>query len=262
MDESKQGLEANGGMMEFGVGGFVTMEPIKPTSLFFHPGGKEIFRIEPDGNLKLAEGLDLDEASRAFWDMIDILGNPARSSGSEPSERIRLGKMVTEQAGSIWALLRIIKALCADVPADQGWRIKGYTEPGEWWIEVSKNEHDRAVCLRGALLEAGLYAEVKALDPSWECDKRHHGQACLMCRKPRDTEAESARAEGRDPEEKIQELPYVHALRRRLRQADESSWRSAAERDKTRIELEEARDEIMRLTRELECTRATAPSGA
>ncbi|WP_426805953.1 hypothetical protein, partial [Stenotrophomonas sp. SrG] len=39
-------------------------------ALIFGPG-KEIFRIQPDGSVRLAEGAQLDDAARAFWAAVD-----------------------------------------------------------------------------------------------------------------------------------------------------------------------------------------------
>lgn len=46
-----------------------------PGDLVFHAdfgqGQREYVRIKPDGTVKIAEGVELDEAARAFWEAVE-----------------------------------------------------------------------------------------------------------------------------------------------------------------------------------------------
>ena len=47
----------------------------RPMSLAYSGGRRHgpVFTIHPDGRVELGEGVSLDEASRAFWDMVKSL---------------------------------------------------------------------------------------------------------------------------------------------------------------------------------------------
>jgi predicted transcriptional regulator len=77
---------AAGGPLQFNA---MALGHTNPGSLVFHVAhGKEVFRILPSGKVQIAEGIETDEAAKAFWEAVDLLGNPAREMIDQLEKRV------------------------------------------------------------------------------------------------------------------------------------------------------------------------------